>query len=74
MFEGIPSSVFKDYFRAFRIIHNTRGEVGKTCCSPKSELRRQESGSKLFKNIASEMKDSKSAVVFKTRIFELYYI
>ena len=73
MFEGIPSSVFKDYFRAFRIIHNTR-RSGKTCCSPKSELRRQESGSKLFNNIASEMKDSKSAVVFKTRIFELYYI
>ena len=73
MFEGIPSSVFKDYFRAFRIIHNTR-RSGPTCCSPKSELRRQESGSKLFINIASEMKDSKSAVVFKTRIFELYYI
>ena len=29
-------------------------------------------GSKLFNNIASEMKDSKSVVIFKTRILELY--
>ena len=46
--------------------------MGRTCSSPKSELRRQGSGSKLFNNIASVMKDSKSAVVFKTRILELY--
>ena len=29
-------------------------------------------GSKLFNSIASEVKDSKSVVIFKTRILELY--
>ena len=51
--------------------------MGRTCCSPKSGLRRQGSsfyfnGSKLLNNIESEMKDSKSVVTFKTRILELY--
>ena len=44
--KGSPPMFFKDYFKVFRTIHMTRGEVGTTCCSPKSELRRQ--GSFLF--------------------------
>ena len=39
--KGTPPMFFKDYFKVFRTIHMTRGEVGTTCCSPKSELRRQ---------------------------------
>ena len=39
--KGSPPMFFKDYFKVFRTIHMTRGEVGTTCCSPKSELRRQ---------------------------------
>ena len=61
--KGSPPMFFKDYFKVFRTIHNTR-EVSTTCCSPKSELRREESfyfkGSKIFNNIASEVKDSNS--------------
>ena len=40
--KGSPPMFFKDYFKVFRTIHNTR-EVSITCCSPKSELRREES-------------------------------
>ena len=39
--KGSPPMFFKDYFKVFRKIQMTRGEVGTTCCSPKSELRRQ---------------------------------
>ena len=38
--KGSPPMFFKDYFKVFRTVHNTR-EVGTTCCSPKSELRRK---------------------------------
>ena len=37
--KGSPPMFFKDYFKVFRTIHNTRSS--RTCCSPKSELRRQ---------------------------------
>ena len=38
--KGSPPMFFKDYVR-FLEQSTTRGEVGTTCCSPKSELRRQ---------------------------------
>ena len=67
MLEGIPYNVLKIILR-FLEQSTTRGEVGRTCCSPKSELRWQ--GSlfilmDLFNNIASEKKDSKSVVILK---------
>ena len=67
---------FKDYFKVFRTIHNTRGS-GHNLLLPKvrTETARKSlyfKQSKLFNNIASEMKDSKSVVIFKTRILELY--
>ena len=67
---------FKDYFKRFRAIHNTRGS-GHNLLFPKvrTETARKSfyfNGSELFNNIASEMKDSKSVVIFKTRILELY--
>ena len=52
--KGSSLMFFKDYFKVFRTIHNTRSS--RTCCSPKSELRRQGTlyfnGSKLFNNIS----------------------
>ena len=67
---------FKDYFKVFRTVHNTRGS-GHNLVLPKvrTETARKSfyfKQSKLFNNIASEMKDSKSVVIFKTRILELY--
>ena len=78
MLEGIPSNVFLKIILRFLEQSTTRGELGTTCCrGPKArtETARKSfyfNGSKLFNNIASEMKDSKSVVIFKTRILELY--
>ena len=74
--KGSPPVFFKDYFKVFRTVHNTRGS-GHNLLLPKvrTETARKSfyfNGSKLFNNIASEMKDSKSVVIFKTRILELY--
>ena len=75
--KGSPPMFFKDYFKVFRTIHNTRGS-GQNLLLPKvrTEMARKSfyfNGSKLFNHIASEMKDSKSVVIFKTRTFlELY--
>ena len=74
--KGSPSMFFKDYFKVFRTVHNTRGS-GHNLLLPKvrTETARKSfyfNGSKLFNNIASEMKDSKSVVICKTRILELY--
>ena len=74
--KGSPPMFFKDYFKVFRTIHNTRGS-GHNLLLPKvrTETARKSfyfNGSKLFNNLASEMKDSKSVVIFKTRILELY--
>ena len=74
--KGSPPMFFKDYFKVFRTVHNTRGS-GHNLLLPKvrTETARKSfyfNGSKLFNNIASEMKDSKSVVIFKTRILELY--
>ena len=65
----------KYYFKVSRTIHNTRGS-GQNLLLPKvrTETTRKSfyfNGSKLFNNIASETKDSKSVVIFKTRILEL---
>ena len=62
--------------KVFRTVHNTRGS-GYNLLLPKvrTETARKSfyfNGSKLFNNIASEIKDSKSIVIFKTRILELY--
>ena len=62
--------------KVFRTVHNTR-ESGHNLLLPKlrTEMARKSfyfNGSKLFNNIASEMKDSKSVVIFKTHILELY--
>ena len=67
---------FKDYFNVFATIHNTRGS-GHSLLLPKvrPETARKSfyfNGSKLFNHIASEEKDSKSVVIFKTRMLELY--
>ena len=75
-FKGSPPIFFKDYFKVFRTVHNTRGS-GHNLLLPKvrSETARKSfyfNGSKLFNNIASEMKDTKSVLIFKTRILELY--
>ena len=74
--KGSPPMSFKDYFKVFRTIHNTRGS-GQNLLLPKvrTEMARKSfyfNGSKLFNHIASEMKDSKSVVIFKTLILELY--
>ena len=74
--KGSPPVFFKDYFKVFRTVHNTRGS-GHNLLLPKvrTETTRKSfyfNGSKLFDNIASEMKDSKSVVIFKTCILELY--
>ena len=60
---------FKDYFKRFRTIHNTR-ESGHNLLLPKvrTETARKSlyfNGSKPFNNIATEMKHSKSVVIFK---------
>ena len=75
--KGSPPVFFKDYFKVFRTIHNTRGS-GHNLLLPKvrTETARKSfyfNGSKLFNSIASEVKDSKSVVIFKTRILELPY-
>ena len=74
--KGSPPVSFKDYFKVFRTIHNTRGS-GHNLLLPKvrTETARKSfyfNGSKLFNSIASEVKDSKSVVIFKTRILEFY--
>ena len=74
--KGSPPMFFKDYFKVFRTVHNTRGS-GHNLLLPKvrTETARKSfyfNGSELFNNIASEMKDSKSVVIFKTLILELY--
>ena len=74
--KGSPPMFFKDYFKVFRTIHNTRGS-GHNLLLPKvrTETARKSfyfNGSKLFNNIPSEMKDFKSVVIFKTRILEFY--
>ena len=71
---GSPPVFFKDYFKVFRTIHNTKGG-GQNLLLPKvrTETARKSfhfNGSKRFYNIASGMKDSKSVVIFKTRILE----
>ena len=67
---------FKDYFKVFKTIHNTRGSRQNFLLTKvRTETARKSfyfNGSKLFNNIASKMKDSKSVVIFKTRILELY--
>ena len=75
--KGSPPMFFKDYFKVFRTVHNTRGS-GHNLLLPKvrTETARKSfyfNGSKLFSNmIASEVKDSRSVEIFKTRILELY--
>ena len=73
--KGSPPVFFKDYFKVFRTIDNTRGS-GHNLLLPKvrTETARRSfyfNRSKLFNSIASEVKDSKSVVIFKTRILEL---
>ena len=63
---------FKDYFKVFKTIYNTRGS-GKNLMLPKvrTETARKSfyfNGSKLFNNIPNEMKDFISVIIFKTRI------
>ena len=74
--KGSPPVFFKDYFKVFKTIYSTRGS-GNNLLLPKvkTETARKSfdfNGSKLFNSIASEVKDSKSVVIFKTRILELY--
>ena len=74
--KGSPPVFFKDYFKVFRTIHNTR-RSGHNLLLPKirTEMARKScyfNGSKLFNSIASEVKDSKSVVIFITHILELY--
>ena len=74
--KGCPPVFFKDYFKVFRTIHNTRGS-GHNLLLPKvrTETARKSfyfNGSKLLNSIASEVKDAKSVVIFKTRFLELY--
>ena len=66
--KGSPPIFFKDYFKVFRTIHNTRGS-GHNLLLPKvrTETARKSfyfNGSKLLNNLASEMKGSKSVVIF----------
>ena len=67
-FEGISSSIFLKIILRFLEQSTTRGKIGITCFSPKSELRWQGrlyfNGSKLFNGIGSEVKNSKSVVIF----------
>ena len=67
---------FKDYFKAFRTVHNTRGS-GENLMLPKgrTETARKSfyfNGSKLFNDVPNEMKDLNSVMVFKTHILEFY--
>ena len=74
-FKGSPPMFFKDYFR-FLEQFKTRGEVDRTYCSPKLELKLK--GSlfilmiKTLKKFPREFKDLNSVVIFKCRILELY--
>ena len=59
--KGSPSMFFKDYFKVFRTIHNTRGS-GKNLMLPKVRIRTARksfyfNGSKLFNDIPNELKD-----------------
>ena len=74
--KGSPPMFFKNYFKVFRTIHNTKGS-GDNLLLPKvrTETARKSfyfNGSKLFNNFASEMKDCKSVTIFKTRFLESY--
>ena len=74
--KGSPPMFFKDYFKAFRTIHNTRGS-GKNLMLPKVRTGTARkpfyfNGSKLFNDIPNEMKDLNSVMIFKTRILEFY--
>ena len=65
---------FKDYFKVFRTIHNTRGSR-KNLMLPKViiETARKSyyfNSSKLFNDIPNELKDLNSVMIFKTRILE----
>ena len=74
--KGSPPMFFKDYFKVFRTVHNTRGsEHNLLLPEVRTETARKSfyfNESKLFNNIASEVKDSKSVVIFKTRTLELH--
>lgn len=65
---------FKDCFKVFRTIHDTRVS-GKNLMLPKvrTETARKSSlkGSKLFSEIPNEMKELKSVMIFKTPILKL---
>ena len=59
--KGSPSMLFKDYFKVFRTIHNTRGS-GKNLMLPKVRIKTARksfyfNGSKLFNDIPNELKD-----------------
>ena len=74
--KGSPSMFFKDYFRVFRTIHNTRGSR-KNLMLPKVRIETAWrsfyfNGSKLFNDIPNELKDPNSVMIFKTRILEFY--
>ena len=67
---------FKDYFKVFRTIHNTRGSV-KNLMLPKVKIETARksfyyNGSKIFNDIPNELKDLNSVMIFKTRILEFY--
>ena len=71
-----PPMFFKDYFKDFRTIHNTRGS-GKNLMLPKVRTKTARksfyfNGSKLFNDIPNEMKYHNSVMIFKTRILEFY--
>ena len=62
--KGSPPMFFKDYFKVFRTIHNTRGS-GKNLMLPKVRIETARkyfylNGSKLFNDIPNEMKDLSS--------------
>ena len=67
---------FKDYFKAFRTIHNTRGSgTNLMLAKVRTETARKSfyfNGSKLFNDIPNEMKDLNSVMIFKTHILQFY--
>lgn len=74
--ESPPPMFFKDHFKVFRTIHNTRGS-GKNLMLPKVRTETAGksfyfNGSKLFNDIPNELKDLNSLMIFKTRILEFY--
>ena len=74
--KGSPPMFFKDYFKVFKTIHNTRGS-GKNLMLPKvrTETARRSfyfKASKRFNDIPNEMKDLNSVMIFKTRILEFF--